>query len=230
MRPPEDTPGRSTRRSTVWVSRYAQVNLDGITVRKAVTEADFDLVAHLRATGYARFSSESDPTLDWVDTVDRMRHNTVLIAYDEAAAPVATMRMQDSRTGALEITRFVPLDTLLRPELRPPLQIGRLSVLKGPRATDAMFGMFKASWLWCLKNDIGSMVIASPPWARHIHEFMHFEHLGPRGNFSHALARNALHITMALSVPEAEPLWRRHRNPLCMQIFDTEHPLLIFDQ
>jgi hypothetical protein len=217
--------GASTR-TGARILRYADVNLSGIAVRRASTEQDFETVAHLRKRGYSRFSEKQDSQTAWVDEIDRMQGNAALIACDDDGNPVATMRMQDSRVGPLELSRFVPLDALLRPELTPALQIGRLSVLKGPRATDAMFGMFKAAWRWCLRNGIGSMVIASPPWARHFHSFMHFEDLGEAGNFRHALARDALHITMALSVQNAEDIWRQHENALCGQVFDTFHPSL----
>ncbi len=123
----------------------------------------------------------------------------------------------------------MPIECLLKPEHCPPAQIGRLSVLKGPRATDAVFGMAKAAWLWCLQQGIGAMVIASPPWAFHIYKFMHYEDLGEEGWFHHPFARGALHVTMVLPVATAERRWRELGNPLCAQMFDIEHPRLIFD-
>jgi hypothetical protein len=89
-----------------------------------------------------------------------------------------------------------------------------------------MFGIFKAAWRWCLREGLESIVLASPPWARPIYDFMLFEHLGPEGEFEHALAGGAPHVSMRLPVKGAERLWRSADHPLCLSFFDTWHAQL----
>lgn len=209
------------------VSRYARVDLAGITVRKAVTEADFELVGHLRQAGFSRVADNAATA--WVDDFDRSPGVFSLIAYNSLNEPVATMRVQDGRVSELELARFIPLDTLLNEEYKPAVQCARLSVIKGYQSTDAIFGSCKAVWLWCLSKGLESIVLATPPWSKPIYDFMLFDDLGTQGHFPHKFVGGTLHITMALSVRKAETVWRKRCNPLCRQMFDVEHPSLILE-
>ena len=137
------------------------------------------------------------------------------------------MRVQDGRVSKLELGRFVPLANLLPPAGRPAAQFARLSVTKGPQAINAMFAMFKAAWSWCLLENIPNIVIATPPWSKHVYDFMLFDDLGVKGHFSHDFAGGALHVTMRLPVSRAEQIWRTAKNPLCEQFLDVTHPALI---
>lgn len=92
--------------------RFANVNLDAIQVRKAVTEADFEIVARLREAGFSRIGGNAPSNGDapqWVDNWDRQPGVFCLIGYNDAGEPVATMRVQDGRVSTLELARFVPL-------------------------------------------------------------------------------------------------------------------------
>jgi hypothetical protein len=91
------------------ISRYSTINLAGITVRKAVTEADFEVVARLREEGFSRIAPKSGvPSHNgWIDDVDRQLGVFSLIGYNSAGEPVATMRVQDGRISTLELGRFV---------------------------------------------------------------------------------------------------------------------------
>jgi hypothetical protein len=137
--------------------------------------------------------------------------------------------VQDGRVSSLELARFVPLDTLLNAQHQPAAQLARLSVIKRAQGADAMFALFKAAWLWCRREQLRSIVIATPPWSKHIYNFMCFEELGADGQFHHGFAGGAIHTSMVLPVPRAEAIWRRGLNPLCEQFFDMAHPALAFD-
>lgn len=206
------------------VSRYARVDLAGITVRKAVTEADFELVGRLRQAGFSRIADNA--AVEWVDDFDRSPGVFSLIAYNSLNEPVATMRVQDGRVAELELSRFVPLDALLDAGHKPAAQFARLSVVKAQQSTDAMFGLFKAAWRWCLGEGLQSIVIATPPWSRPVYDFMFFEELGKEGQFNHEFAGGTLHVSMMLPVIRAEDIWRAGCNPLCEQLFDITHPTL----
>lgn len=230
------TRGHSRRRSFSGIehmessrhARYAKISLADITVRRARTAADMTLVGELRRAGFSRIT-DADPNLvAWIDELDTKPGVFSLIGY-YGGAPLATLRVQDGRHGPLELARFVNYDRLLYESERPPAQIGRLSVMKFPMAPEVMFGMFKAAWRWCLKEGIASIVIASNRWSRPFHDLMLFRHLGPDGHFEHPFARNAPHFAMALSVPEADAIWRRNACPLVREFLDTFHPNLEID-
>lgn len=209
--------------------RFANVNLAGIRVRKAISESDFRAVAHLREIGFSRVpgnAPSSEPALRWLDDLDRQPGVFSLIGCNTEAEPVATMRVQDGRISELELGRFVPLDDLLRPEDRPAAQFARLSVVKAPESTNVMFALFKSAWRWCLAEQIPSIVIATPPWSKPIYDFMFFDDLGKAGYFSHQYAAGALHVTMRLSAIKAEEILRAGDCPVCEQFFDVDHPAL----
>jgi len=205
------------------------VNLAGIAVRKATTDSDFETVARLRESGFSRVNRNgrsAQPPSKWLDDLDRDPCVFSLIGFNNAGEPIATMRVQDGRVSTLELTRFVPLDSLLGPEDRPAAQFSRLSVMKEAKSTSVMFALFKSGWRWCLTQRIPSIVIATPPWSRPIYDFMSFDDLGPQGHFLHKFAAGALHVTMRLSVDRAAGIWRAGACPLCEQFIDIPHPAL----
>ena len=211
------------------LTRLARADLSEITIRKASSDSDFETVARLREVGFSRVNRKlsvvGNPAL-WLDGLDREPGVLCLISYNSAGQPMATMRVQDGRVSVPELAKFVPLDRLLLPQQMPAAQFARLSVTKGPQSACAMLGLFKSAWKWCLKQGIRSIVLGTPPWSRHIYDFLFFDDLGPAGHFSHAYVAGALHVTMRLSVAQAETIWRTRASPLCEQFFDTFHPAL----
>lgn len=208
------------------LNRYSRVDLSRVRVIRAETEEEFEIVGRIRAAGFGRVSSEERGPRDWIDESDRKAGVRSLIGFDPQGDPVATMRVQDEREGPLELNRFVPLDLLLREEVRPAAQFARLSVLKTSASPDVMFGLFKAAWRWCLREGLESIVLASPPWARPIYDFMQFESLGAEGEFEHALAGGARHVSMRLPVKGASRRWQAAGHPLYAAFVETEHSAL----
>lgn len=207
-------------------SRFVGIDLTGIHVRRAVSDADLQVVAELRRAGFSRVNPNGSGHIAWVDELDRTPGGFSLIGYSEEGQPVATMRVQDGRKSTLELTRFVDLSGLLQPDDWPAVQFARLSVIKAPQATAVMVGLLKAAWRWTFSESIRSIVIGSPPWARPLHSSLLFTSLGPRGEFAHEFAGGAHHVTMKLPVLDAEAIWRSAGHPLCRQLFDTDHPQL----
>lgn len=205
--------------------KYAAIDLAGITVRRAVSDDDFALVGRLREAGFSRVANGT--AVEWVDDFDRSPGVFSLIAYNSLNEPVATMRVQDGRVAELELGRFVPLGTLLAADQRPAAQFARLSVIKAHQSTDAMFGLFKAAWRWCLGEKLKSIVIATPPWSRPVYDFMFFEEMGRDGQFDHKFAGGTLHVSMRLPVQDAEDIWRTGLHPLSEHFIDRIHPSLI---
>lgn len=138
------------------------------------------------------------------------------------------MRVQDGRAQALELRQLVRLDDLLPAAAWPAAQFARLAVLKGPRSVDFMFGLFKAAWRWCRRHGIESIVLASPPWAVPIYDFLQFRNLGSRGSFEHEYVGGVRHVSMLLPV-RAEAMWRAAGHPLCRPFVDEEHSDLEYE-
>jgi hypothetical protein len=217
---------RSSSVRTARLDRYSRVDLSRVRVIRAETDEEFEIVGRLRAAGFGRVSSAERCPQDWLDESDRRAGVRSLIGFDPMGEPVATMRVQDERESPLELGRLVPLNRLLPDEARPAAQFARLSVMKAATSPDVMFGIFKAAWRWCLREGLESIVLASPPWARPIYDFMLFEHLGPEGEFEHELAGGARHVTLCLPVSEAVDRWRQARHPLYPAFVEAEHPAL----
>jgi len=210
-------------------SRFASVDLTGVTVSLATTEADFGAVERLRSSGFSRVlrgATTQRPT--WVDAGDRAPGIHTLLGFDAQGEPIATLRVQDSRCGPLELSHLVRLEPLLGAIELPAAQFSRLTALKRPGSANVMFGLFKAAWFWCLAEGLRSIVIATPRWSRPIYDFMLFEDLGPEGRFAHPVLAGVEHACMKLPVQGAERLWRAGGQPLCEQFFDTEHAALRF--
>lgn len=209
------------------LARYVAADLSGVSVRRAVTDADWAVVASLRARGFSRVWSAGanlrETTDDWVDATDRQPGAFSLIGYSSAGQPLATLRVQDGRICPLELGDRINLAGLLHDRELPCAQIARLTAAKAAGSVDVMFGMFKAVWRWCLAVELRTIVIATPAWSRPIYEFMFFTDRGATGRFRHELAGGAEHATMTLSVSNAESIWRSGDHPLSTQFFDIEH-------
>lgn len=214
--------------SNLRLARYATVTLDAVSVRRAESDADWDTVAALRRAGFSRVTDADPESVAWLDEVDRQPGTFSLIARINGE-DVGTLRVQDGRQGPVELTRFVNFMPLLRDDEKPVAQFARLSMLKTAHSPEAMFGLFKAAWRWCLLQGHGAIVIATPIWSKPIYDFMFFRGLGPDGEFAHPFARKAIHYTMVLPAQGAEVIWRAGEQPLCTQLFDIEHPSLAID-
>lgn len=207
------------------LARYAMVTLDEVSVRRAETDTDWAAVAALRRAGFSRVTDADPEQIAWLDEVDSQPGTFSLIARIKGE-DVGTLRVQDGRAGPVELTRFVDFMPLLRDDEVPVAQFARLSMLKTPHSPEAMFGLFKAAWRWCFLEGHRAIVIATPIWSKPIYDFMFFRGLGEGGEFEHPFARKAIHYTMVLPAQDAEVIWRAGKQPLCMQLFDIEHPNL----
>jgi hypothetical protein len=199
--------------------RYARADLQRAIVRRAETDADWELVARLRRDGFTRVPGVAAEG-PWLDELDRGEAAFSLLGFALDGTPLATMRVQDGRRGPLELRRFV--------DVAEPgaVQFGRLSVLRSGESVHVLFGMCKAAWKWSFDEGLETILLTSPPWARGIYEFMHFESLGEAGRFRHPFAGGTWHETMKLPVQTAEAVWRGQGHPLSDAFFAVHHPML----
>lgn len=215
----------TTAQLTDRFQRYATANLNRAIVRRANSDEDWRTVAQLRKDGFTRVRGVSADG-PWLDDLDHSGAAFSLIGFDLNGAPLATMRVQDSRRGPLELTRFVDVDRLLTPAESPAVQFGRLSVLRSPESIHVMFAVFKAAWQWSFQEGLETIVIASPSWSKAIYDFLHFRSAGEAGSFTHQFAAGARHETMLLPAQSVEPLWRSRQMPLADQFFAVQHPMI----
>lgn len=205
--------------------RYARADLHRAIVRRAVSDADWDLVAQLRRDGFSRVPGVDDSG-PWLDELDRSPAAFSLLGFSLDGTPLATMRVQNGRHGPLELNRFIDVDAVLNPDERPAAQFGRLSVLRSPENTHVMFAVFKTAWQWCFQEGLQTIIIASPSWSKSIYDFILFDSAGEAGRFEHHYAGGAVHETMKLPMQSLEPLWRSCDMPLADQFFAMQHPML----
>lgn len=205
--------------------QYARADLHRAIVRRAVSAADWALVAELRKDGFSRVPGV-EPSGPWLDDLDRGPAAFSLLGFALDGTPLATMRVQDGRQGPLELRRFIDIDTVLSPEERPAAQFGRLSVLRSPENIHVMFAIFKTAWHWCAAEGLRTIIIASPSWSKPIYDFMHFDSAGAAGRFAHHYAGGAVHETMKLPIHALEARWRSRDMPLSDQYFAMHHPML----
>ncbi len=204
------------------------VDLAGIRVRRAVTSADFSLVADLRRASAPRLSFR--PAQEWLDALDYSLQTFSLIAYDETGAPAATLRIQDGVASDLEMARIIPLDAVLTIRQMPVVQLGRFGIADLDRGSDAMAALFKAAWVWCLECEIANMLAAVPAWLQPLCTALTFEKAGGEEALPEIYLGGVWHTVMILPVRRLITVWEEARHPLAEQFLRTAHPDLMFDR
>lgn len=212
-------PKRSSSRS---------LSLERVSVKRARMAADFEAVSELRMTGFSRISRCDIRNMNWIDESDLNPSNICLIAYDHTDCPIGTLKITDGRANQLELEKYVHVTEFLPNTYFPLCQYSRLSVLKGPDSLNAMVGLFKSAWSWSRSERLTTIIIATPPWSKHIYDKMCFTDIGPIGEFEHPLAGNAHHVVMTLPVDDVPVLWRKSSSDWVEQFFETEHLNLEF--
>lgn len=210
-----------------YYSKFSKVQLDKVRAIRARHPSDWDAVKNLRASGFSRYPGFQGAKVNWIDELDHSDSTLSILTAVSGSKWLATMRIQDGRNGALEAEKYIDLKSLLTSEHLPSAQFSRLSVMKDPDAIHAMAGLFKAGFIWCLRNNIASIVCTTPRWSYPIYEAMSFCSLGVRGEFIHSFSSPTPHRTLLLSVKDAPSLWQRDSNPMLNQFVSLDHPNLI---
>lgn len=205
-----------------------KVDLTGIRVRRAITGADFTLVADLRRTSAPRQAIR--PVGEWLDALDYSLRTFCLIAYDDAGEPVATMRIQDGLASELEMARIIPLDAILTAAQMPVVQLDRFGMAGVTRGIDAMAALLKAIWVWCLECEVKNMLVAAPTWLKPLCESLTFEPVGKPETLPEIYTGGVWHTAMILPVRRLIDTWATERHPFAEQFLRTAHPELMFDR
>ena len=212
--------------------QLAALDFGGFRVRRAAGADDLAVIAAQRAESFGRVIRNQRPVGashdGWLDKIDH-HPATGLLLLEEATTgtPIASMRVQDSRAGPVELARLVELGALVPGREWPLLQCARLAAVRHPKRMAALFALMKAMWRRALADGVQNLILATPYWSRWMYEALQFTDLGDAAAFAHPLS-GAAHRVMLFDVPSAQSRLEGAGNPLAAQLFHTQHPLLDF--
>ena len=195
------------------------------TVRLARGEADLQAAARVRAQAYGHHLPALGSTLAQPDAMDRQAAMGVLLCRDKASrCPIGTARVQRGNPRrALQLESSLILPPWLSGHTRA--EITRLAVAPGADS-QARLALFKASYLYCLANQIRWLVIGARSDALiRIYRALGFiDVLASDQRVPLAHAGGLPHRILAFDVVAAERTWRAKGHGLYPFMVETFHP------
>ena len=201
------------------------IDISQLQVRRAISADDFSKVFSVRWQGYKKYFSDESQVVDGYDYADNC---TLLLATDGDDNPVGTLRLLNSGLGSTEIESFISMKSLLEPYEMPFVEATRFSVPSHPLSREIKIALKKAFYLYCVANNIDTMLIWVRPSAAREHKSFLFVEAGEKGNFMHPLLGNVLHKTLKFGINEARVEWQRINHPLLAFMVEQEHSNLRF--
>lgn len=193
------------------------------TVRLAACVNDLRDACTVRAAAYGRHVPQLRSTLSVPDAIDIQSGTAVILCRDKTSGTaVGTLRLQRAITGALQLEHSVELPQRYRD--RPRAELTRLAVRPGADAQVRLM-LMKASYLWCLANQVRWMVIGARSGALiRIYHRLGFEDVfAPDSLVPLAHAGNLPHRILAFDVTAAERTWLAARHGLYPFMIETFH-------
>ncbi len=198
------------------------------TVRVVDTDAALHKAVHIRHAAYARhIAPHLAHALQAPEALDRVPGAVVLLAESKVdGSPLGTMRIQTNRYGPLTLEQSVEL-----PQWMQGLGLAEASRLgitqeKVGRMVKTM--LFKAYYLYCLRNGIAHMVITARSPVDRMYDRLLFQDVYPGMGYvplEHVF--NLPHRIMQLDVQRAQAMWQEAGHPLLGFMCDTDHPDLM---
>lgn len=193
------------------------------TVRLAATGADLQDACSVRGGSYGHHLGDLGERFAASEPLDHAEGTAVLICRDKATGDaVGTARIQTSAFGPLEMEESLDLPDWLADQ--PRAEITRLAVVSGADSR-VKLSLMKASYLYCLANQMHWMVIS----ARNEALIRNYRRLG----FGNVLADderiplahvgNLPHSILSFDVVGAERSWKAASHPLYNFMVDTFH-------
>lgn len=197
----------------------------GFTLRLARSQADLRDAARVRSQAYGHHVPELGQALAEPDTLDRQPGTGVLLCRDKASRQaMGTARIQRA-TGhrPLQLEGSLILPHWLAGQ--PRAEITRLAVAPGADA-QARLMLMKASYLYCLANQIRWLVIGARSDALiRIYRRLGFQDvLAPDQKVPLAHAGGLPHRILAFDVVAAERTWLAAGHGLYPFMIETFHP------
>jgi hypothetical protein len=195
------------------------------SVRLARCEADLLAAARVRAQAYGHHLPTLGSTLAQPDAMDRQAAMGVLLCRDKTTHnPIGTARVQRGNPlRTLQLESSVILPPWLSGHTRA--EITRLAVAPGADS-QARLALFKASYLYCLANQIRWLVIGARSDALiRIYRGLGFiDVLAPDQRVPLTHAGGLPHRILAFDVVAAERTWLAKGHGLYPFMVDTFHP------
>lgn len=193
-------------------------------VRIVAGDADIDKAVSIRHAAYERHIPAVAALLEKPEPIDYEPGTAVLLAESKLdGAPLGTMRIQTNRFRPLALEQSMPLPGWLKSCSQA--EATRLGVSREPVGRLVKTALFKAYFLYCLREEIEWMVITARAPLDRQYEALLFEDAVPGAGFVPMRhVGNIPHRVMSFNVDLAEWNWRQAKHPLYRFVFMTRHP------
>jgi hypothetical protein len=195
----------------------------GFSLRIVESQQDLLDACAIRAQAYGRHMPEMGQRLAEPDALDFDRGTTVFLCRDKnTGQATGTMRIQSSTHGPVMMEHSVALPAWLTDAKRA--EVTRLAVPVGVDPLTRLC-LWKASYLFCMANDLRWMVIG----ARNEALIRNYRRLGFQDVFGQdelmplAHTGGVLHRILAFDVSMAERAWALAKHPLYAFMVNTVH-------
>lgn len=194
------------------------------TVRLALTDADIRAACKVRSQAYGHHLPGVRQQFAQPDAQDRHRGTAIVLCRDKQdGQAVGTLRIQRSSLGPLQLEHNMILPRWLADQ--PRAELTRLAVMRGADSLTRL-ALMKASYLYCLANQVRWMVIGARSEALiRIYQRLGFRDVfGPEDRVPLQHAGGLPHRILAFDVTAAERTWLAGEHGLYPFMIETFHP------
>jgi hypothetical protein len=193
------------------------------TVRVVDDDEALARALRMRQAAYHRHVPEFARTMDQPEPYDRDPGGLVLLAESKLnRSPVGTMRIQSNSLRPLALEQSLELPDWLSGRL---VGATRLGVEAGEPGRMVKLGLFKALYLYCVREQIDWMAIAArTPLDRQYAALLFRDVFGEKEFIPLAHAAYIPHRIMAFEVGTTERRWREAHHSLYDFMLVTRHP------
>ncbi len=215
LRPGAHLPGHRIERLPFAV----RVVTDGDSLKRAL---------QIRQAAYQRHVPDFASTMDQPETYDSDPGGLIFLAESKLSGrPIGTLRLQSNRFQPLSLEQSVDLPDWVSGRL---IGATRLGVEAGEPGRMVRLALFKAFYLYCLREHLDWMVVAArTPLDRIYAGLLFCDVFGEREFRPLAHAQNIPHRIMAFQPGSAEALWRGAQHSLYTFMMMTYHPDIDLD-
>ena len=195
------------------------------TLRVARSEADLRAACAVRSASYGHHVPELRDPFAQPDELDWHPDTAVFVAYDkETDEPIGTVRLATNVRQPVQIQRSTTLPEVIGKRL--VAEVTRLAVLPGNDDPRVKLALMKATYLYCLANQVQWMVIGarSDSLVRQYRRLGFTNLLGEGATVPLAHAGNLPHRVLGFDVTSAERNWHAAQHPFYEFMVGTYHP------
>lgn len=193
------------------------------TVKIVQTEEEMEKAINIRYSAYSRHVPDLAALLKEPEKFDFDDGSIVLLAESKLdGSELGSMRVQTNRFDNLKLESSVTLPSWLQGQSMA--EAGRLGIVGNRMGRIVKTLLFKAYYMYCLKEEIDWMVITARPPVDKTYEALLFQDvLESKKYVPIKHDDNMACRIMAFHVPSAEQLWKVNQHPLYELVFKTYH-------